>query len=431
MKTLEIVDLQCLEYTQVVEFMKCCQSKIKSFTISFRDYRGELNFNVDWPLERLVIGGLSFDSWISILNSKFSKTLKSLRLVPSKTKIENSVLELFGNLESLIELECGAVEIEQGLKELFKIGALKRLTLHGVHGRSIEEIDVHLPKLEYLSVRHNNIKGELDRLGNLKNLTSLILSDNDIFDGGCYLSSITTLKYLNLSNNSIGDSFLMDFNKLINLTYLDLNGNNIGNIGANYLSSNINIEQLILSYNLIGEEGLKNYGTLRKLRILNLNGNNIRNGLKYLSACESLDRLSICANHINAQAVIEFCQLSSHVKILHISDNPIGDGFSHFPLLKQLTELLANNCEIGDYAISEFISTAAKYKSKFTTEIQLSITGNNFTKLAVQKFLKFENRDYKIVKLVVSDSSSSSKEIDKILTKSNTPTNKSNTCLLL
>ncbi len=126
----------------------------------------------------------------------------------------------------------------------------------------------------------------LAKSGNVKNLTNLDLSDNNIGPEGAKAladGSLTNLVELDLSENNISDEGIEALAKgesLKNLTSLHLNCNSIGNKGAKALAKSEklkNLTDLNLDTNGIGSEGAKALasGSLTSLTKLCLFRNNI------------------------------------------------------------------------------------------------------------------------------------------------------------
>ncbi|EFC37060.1 predicted protein [Naegleria gruberi] len=355
-----------LRYINIVEFLKNCKSKIKSFDISSVEYKQDFSFDIEWPLEHLSVSGLSTNSWISLLNSKFARnSLKSLKICNCGILPNEAVFDLIGNLDCLTELDCSEKVL---WKHMRKIGKLKKLTCNKVFRGAESELDLSLlTNLEYLCLMSNDLVGSsFKHLQNMNHLTELILANNKI-ENAAALSSVTSLTHLDLSNNYIRDEGLKDFCQLVNLKYLSLEYNQIGSIGANYLSKIVQLEQLNLARNYIGEIGVENYGNLQALRILNLNANNIGDGLKFLACCNSLNQLYVASNKISSKGLIDFCKVSMpNLKVLTISNNNVGKAVALLVCFKG-TEVRADNCNIGLTDAVQYV--AEKGISSFSNQL--------------------------------------------------------------
>ncbi|EFC39926.1 predicted protein [Naegleria gruberi] len=243
-KFMKIESLQSLELHNFQfggEFLKCHHSKIKSLTISNGEAMN-LKFNeVDWPLEKLsILSSMSESSWNSILESKFCKTLQQL-------DVELFELTLHGGckFENLTDLKMGYFSnTDEELKFLTSIVNLKKFECRCLWDWNDELLEffsnfrnLTVLKLNGCSNDRRDITGNgLSNFVNLINLTELDLSFCSIQKVE-YLSSVTSLRILKLSNNLISDESLKDFHKLSNLTALYLDNNRITKLGVNYLSA--------------------------------------------------------------------------------------------------------------------------------------------------------------------------------------------------
>ncbi|WP_052040439.1 cell wall-binding repeat-containing protein [Clostridium tetani] len=183
--------------------------------------------------------------------------LESLNL--SENKVED--LEVLEELRSLnyLNLNNNNVRYVDSLK---KLEYLKYLNL-GKNDISYIEDFKDLTYLYYLDLSHNNNIGGLSDLSDLKNLTTLKLSNTGISSLG-FLEDLKRLTELDLAKNSISN--LDSLKKLDNLKTLYLNDNNISYIED--LKDLKDLEELnVWGNNIKDVEKFKKFKTLRKLTI--------------------------------------------------------------------------------------------------------------------------------------------------------------------
>ena len=157
------------------------------------------------------------------------------------------------------------------------------------------------------------------------NLTWLDLSGNQITDLSA-LQDLTKLKELNLEANNISNlSALQD---LTNLTRLTLRFNNISNLSA--LQDLTNLTGLTLQANNISN--LSALQGLTNLTALNLSFNNISN----LSALQGLTNLTALNLEFNNISNLSALQDLTNLRILHLRANPLSASTinNHIPALK-------------------------------------------------------------------------------------------------
>ena len=192
-----------------------------------------------------------------------------------------------------------------------------------------------LESLESLRLGYEDIRN-LEGLQYCINLTSLDLTGNEIIDIGD-LSGLKNLKTLTLSENKIDK--ISGLSGLSNLTQLDLNYNEIEEISG--LSELSNLEYLNLDNNKIIE--VSNLSGLKNLKGLYLSENKI-DKISGLSELKNLEYLDLTGNE-----KIDISDLSGlkNLSSLDLSCNKIRD-ISALSGLKNLRNLNLMNNEIRD-----------------------------------------------------------------------------------
>jgi small GTP-binding protein len=217
------------------------------------------------------------------------------------------------------------------------LGELKSLTTLNLSNNEIID-GSFLGELRSLTTLHldgNKIE-DVSFLGELKSLTSLSLRSNFISDASSVreLKSLTTL---NLSNNNISDAPVLG--RLKSLTTLNLSNNKISDVSV--LGKLKSLTTLNLSNNEIIDGS--SLGELRSLTTLYLDGNKI-DDISFLGELKSLTSLTLRSNRLSdASSVRELKSLTT----LDLSNNNISDA-SVLGELKSLTTLYLGKNQISN-----------------------------------------------------------------------------------
>ena len=133
------------------------------------------------------------------------------------------------------------------------------------------------------------------------NLTYLNINNNQMSPVGArYIAyHLTNLTYLDISWNEIGDEGAIHIaTKLTNLTSLNISSNEIGDKGARAVATMTNLTSLDVSSNGIGKEGAEAIAArLEKLTYLNISENKIgKEGAEAIAKMGKLTSLNISSN---------------------------------------------------------------------------------------------------------------------------------------
>jgi hypothetical protein len=134
------------------------------------------------------------------------------------------------------------------------------------------------------------------------------------------------LKHLSMTENKIEKISLHAFDRLSNLSLLDLSYNKLTSIPSEPLSKLLNLKTLNLSFNkLLNVDKFPN--TLKKLIILNLRGNKIKN-LDSIENLSNLQKLDLRQNNLNKVVDLKPILLLNKDKVLltsiHLLGNPVS-----------------------------------------------------------------------------------------------------------
>ena len=226
-----------------------------------------------------------------------------------------------------------------------------------------------LTQLTYLDLSDNSIS-DISFLSNLTQLTSLDLHQNSISDISV-LSNLTQLNSLNLNYNNVSD--ISCLSNLTQLTILGLNRNKISDIS--FLSSLTQLTSLGLRNNSISDilclssltqlrlldlyhnsiSDISFLSSLTQLTILDL-GNNSISDISFLSNLTELTKLYLDVNSISD---ISFLSSLTQLTILELRRNSISD-ISCLSSLTQLTELYLGVNKISDISFLSSLTQLTK-----------------------------------------------------------------------
>lgn len=292
-----------------------------------------------------------------------SPTLKCIAIKGYVPTFTNGV---FKNVPNLKFLDLSNNKISSD--DLFSFGNLsnvKILNLSNQNGYENYETIVNgvYPELEYLNLRHTNIKELKSSLDNpFPKLKYLDLSQNEIYSRrSLSINMFPALTHLDLSGNNINQ---FSFTQMKNLLSLTLDRNKIQNLESSNsidLTGLKKLEKLSLAYNKISYINSRALETMSNLRYLNLSGNSLSIfNFDMLKSVESLDilvldsnsldnvpittplnitQLSLNRNKIRYLAINTFFYLHS-LRKLFLSENEIqriqADVFQNQVLLEEL-----------------------------------------------------------------------------------------------
>jgi Leucine-rich repeat (LRR) protein len=259
--------------------------------------------------------------------------------------VENGAgtIEGLADCAHLSDLDLTWYQIKTGdLNQILRIPNLKRLDLSDVEGwrtdprniariEGLEELTLSSPgppwgrladgclagfttltKLKRLSLSRNSISDVgLEYLPQLKNLEQLGLAHTRVTDRGLFnLARLNHLAELDLFNTAITDEGLKELQKLAELRSLDLGMTQITDVGLKYLEHSTHLRRLNLQANSITDMGLKSLATIDSLEELDLSCTEITDaGLAELKRFKHLRTLNLIRTAISDAGLKELKDL--------------------------------------------------------------------------------------------------------------------------
>lgn len=250
-----------------------------------------------------------------------------------------SSLEGIEQLENLVSLNLRSNQ----LQDISQLAALEKLEKVDLRDNKVTDISplAGLDRLEYLNLYGNSTLQSIEPLASLSNLEKLIIGYVPVGSQVDNLSTLSTLKYLNLRDCGVED--LTFLSELSNLEYLNLHSNtNIQDI--NPIKHLTNLETLILvDVPLQGQEDL--LANLQNLSYLNLRNTGLTD-ITFLAELDGLEYLNLHSNS-DIQSIAPLAGLSN-LEDLILRDVPINDQSEHLAGLSHLRSLNIRNTGIDD-----------------------------------------------------------------------------------
>ncbi|KAF9617078.1 hypothetical protein IFM89_033183 [Coptis chinensis] len=280
------------------------------------DYELFLNASLFLPFEELQELDLSengFGGWEKNEGpQKLSKLRKLESLDLSYNNFGNNILPPFGALTSLNL--CYSLRID-----LWNMSKLKYLDLSLNNFSGIIPPSIwSLKSLEEFAIQHNNFKGSISGLCELKNLRRVSLANNTLQGNiPLCLSNFTSLTGLDLSDNQL--TFVSLPNPKFQLTYLDLSNCNINASTSDlkFLHAQYNLTTVALSHNkLHGNFPSWLVENNTRLEYLFLRNNSL-NGHIRLPAIHNLDWLDLSDNCLQGKLQTN---IGGHLSGLNLSN---------------------------------------------------------------------------------------------------------------
>lgn len=313
---LEEIDLSN-NYVSDVSWLSSC-TKLKRVDLSYNSIE---NFDSIVDNQQLEYLDISNNEVNNISKIKFMQSIKYLDLSNNDISDISDVSTSYG-LESLFLNNNNLTTFKD------KLSGLENLKELGVGNCNIPFTEIaslqYLDKLTYLDITNTN--PNIDDICNLTNLKKLIISNCKLntksLDG---LNGLASLEYLDMSNNQLdAETYNKSFdgNRLQNLNYLKIGGNEFINIPD--LSSFTKLDTLDLtdSYNLLNLDGVESL-PISSLIIDDCNSLSNDNLKEKIDSISGLKKLSICGafNYIDRDSFDYLCNLvTKDIELRFIDD---------------------------------------------------------------------------------------------------------------
>ena len=299
-----------------------------------------------------------------------NKYLDKMRLYNTNLKSSVKVIESVSTISTLNHLDINNNQITEETGVALASVILQDRELYvssnnlGEELLSIMKALHHVTSLTMLSLCYNNISKEVAielalTIKSNKHLQKLWLNNNNLRSSATVilqsLSTISTLKYLNLDSNQINEEASEALASVIlhntRLEELDLSGNNLGEgilIVAKALQQTSSLKSLYLGNNNISKEVSNELAlaiTANKyLEKMRLYYTNLKSSLMIillsLSTISTLNHLDINNNQITEEAGVALASVILHDRKLYVSGNNLGEELlSIMKALQHVTSL--------------------------------------------------------------------------------------------
>ncbi|KAK9230233.1 hypothetical protein WN944_023200 [Citrus x changshan-huyou] len=311
------------------------------------------------------VGNLSFLRYINLSDNSFhgeipqeiGNLLRLEKLALPNNSFSGTIPTNLSRCSNLIQLRVSNNKLEGQIPA--EIGSLLKLQTLAVGknyltGR-LPDFVGNLSALEVFSITGNSLGGKIPTtLGLLRNLVDLNVGENRF--SGMFprsICNISSLEWIYLPFNRFSGSLPLDIAvNLPNLKALAIGGNNFFGSIPNSLSNASNLEILDLTSNQLKGKVSIDFSSLKNLSWLNLEQNNLGMGtandldfVTFLTNCSSLKVISLYANQFGGELPHSIANLSSTMTDFRIGANQISGTIP--PGIRNLVNLIALTMEIN------------------------------------------------------------------------------------
>jgi len=218
--------------------------------------------------------------------------------------------------------------------------------------------------LKFLDLSANDIGDGITNFVNNESLEELDLEECGIKDAGAEeIFRNKNLKRLNLASNGISDAGLTTLPQNTTLKVLSLHQNRIALAGAVLISQNETLRSVDLFSNNLGPDGAAALAKNNKIEALYLGQNGIGNtGVANFGSHASIERLGLFNNEIDVRGIESFAK-NEKLCYLDLTFNQLDPScLSVFASVKNLTELFLSGNEISSENSRTLLSAFKKSK---------------------------------------------------------------------
>ena len=333
LKNLKVLDLEANNLNGTIPSSISNISSLQTLTLQLNSLSGTLPSTFGLQLPNLRKLYLSKNQLSGSIPSYLSNCSQLTRLELSFNQFIGPVPAGLGHLENLQVLYLGANQLENqpGSLELSFLTELTRC-------RSLKSLDIgenpfsgHLPdsfgnlssSLQSFYAVLCNIKGPIPKgIGSLRNLTVLMLSDNNL--SGPIPSTIKGMKILQrlyLYGNQLEQSIPTEICLLANLGEMALDNNNLSGPIPSCIENLIHLQIMSLGSNSLSSSIPSSLWSLENLLFLNLSANSLEGNLHAnMRALKMLQSMDLSGNRISGKIPTVLGDFQS-LSVLNLSKN--------------------------------------------------------------------------------------------------------------
>jgi Leucine-rich repeat (LRR) protein len=279
---------------------------------------------------------------------------------------------------NLVVLNLGWETISNSsAKIIAQMADLRMLALSNtsITGAGVAQL-TQLPNLQFLDLRYfSDLPGACPHVGQMKQLTTLLMGSGLVDDGLRELRGLTQLTLLDLYMSGVSDRGLVHLRPLSRLQNLNLSLTAMTDAGLRHLGELPSLKTLRL--NSLGENltgsGLEGLRNLVNLEQLELRDNAISgDALRHLAELPNLRELDLTGTRID-DSTVRHLALFPRLRVLKLAKTRISDdGMRHLSRLSELTHLDLTDLAITDGSVAELQKFGnLRYLNLFGTKLTM------------------------------------------------------------